>query len=202
MKSRASSKCWQKVTNKDWRESFQELDRITALVPGKPEVVLLSFSFTSAIRFLRAYGGHIAMYSRAWAVALSAVSGHDYNQHGFTRSQLILSWSVFLSTTRCRRLFPMFHSFISSPYSNASICVTDVRGKTRKSLEFRSPPLFLIPSHHPTPTSIFIPIPFAQVHVAPAHSQVLSIELRSDTALNCFKWFTREDKGKRLLKQE
>ena len=52
----------QKVTNKDWRESFQELDRITALVPGKPEVVLFSFFFTSAIRFLRAHGGHIAMY--------------------------------------------------------------------------------------------------------------------------------------------
>ena len=78
MKSRARSKCWQKVTNKDWRESFQGLDRITALVPGKPEVVLFSFSFTSAIRFLRAYGGHIAMYSRACAVALSAISGHEW----------------------------------------------------------------------------------------------------------------------------
>ena len=76
MKSRASSKCWQKVTNKDWRESFQELDRITALVPGKPEVVLFSFFFTSPIPFLRAYGGHIVMYSRACAVALSAISGH------------------------------------------------------------------------------------------------------------------------------
>ena len=70
-----------KLTNKDWRESFQELDRITALVPGKPEVVLFSFSFTSAISFLRAYGGHIAMYPRACAVALSAISGHGVLQH-------------------------------------------------------------------------------------------------------------------------
>ena len=92
MKSRASSKCLQKVTNKDWRQSFQELDRITALVPGKPEVVLFSFSLTSAIRFLRAYGVHIAMYSRACAVALSAISGHEHVKiHSTNRLELFFA---------------------------------------------------------------------------------------------------------------
>ena len=110
MKSRASSKCWQKLTNKDWRESFQELDRITALVPGKPEVVLFSFSFTSAIRFLRAYGGHIAMYPRACAVALSAISGHDYVRQSCWRRfhlfwpQIRSGFSVVLRIRRCTLL--------------------------------------------------------------------------------------------------
>ena len=43
MKSRASSNCWQKVTDRSRRENSQEIDRITALVPGKPEVVLFCF---------------------------------------------------------------------------------------------------------------------------------------------------------------
>ena len=38
------------MTDKNWRENFQELDRITALVPGKPEVVL--FSFVCFLRYV------------------------------------------------------------------------------------------------------------------------------------------------------
>ena len=37
----------------------------------------ISFCFISAIYFLRVSGGHDARFSRACAVALSAISGHD-----------------------------------------------------------------------------------------------------------------------------
>ena len=69
-------------------------------------------------------------------------------------------------------------------------------------LESRIPPLFLIPSRHPTPTSTFILIPSANLHVAPAHCNISSNELCTYMALHCCKWFTLEDKDQHLLKQK
>ena len=42
-KSRASNICWWKATNQNSRGNFQELDRIAALFPGKPELALFYF---------------------------------------------------------------------------------------------------------------------------------------------------------------
>ena len=39
----------------------------------------------SAICFLRVYGGHIARYSRACAIALSAISGHGVDGYDIVR---------------------------------------------------------------------------------------------------------------------
>ena len=43
MKSRASNICWWKATNQNSQGNFQELDRIAALVSGKPELAVFYF---------------------------------------------------------------------------------------------------------------------------------------------------------------
>ena len=46
-------------------------------------------------------------------------------------------------------------------------------------------PQFLIPFRHPVPTSTFIPIPSAKVHVAPIHRNISSSVPRTYMALHC-----------------
>ena len=47
--------------------------------------------------------------------------------------------------------------------------------------------LVLIPSRRPAPKSTFIPIPSAKVHVAPAHCNISTNELRTYMVLHCCK---------------
>ena len=62
-------------------------------------------------------------------------------------------------------------------------------------------PQFLIPSRHPAPTSTFIPIPSAKVHVAPTHRNISSYcnEPRGTyMALHCCKSLIFQHKDQNL----
>ena len=87
----------------------------------------------------------------------------------------------------------VFFSFTRTAYSVRLTNVASGPKWNRKSrvkyrlLESRILQLVLIPSRRPAPKSTFIPIPSAKVHVAPAHFNISSNELRTYMALICCK---------------
>ena len=106
---------------------------------------------------------------------------------------------LIITKKKIVHLFPnfcfvfLFFSFTRTAYSVHLTNVASGPKWNRKSrvkyrlLESRILQLVLIPSRRSAPKSTFIPIPSAKVHVAPAHCNISSKELRTYMALICCK---------------